>query len=146
SLDVKFIDELKDFMTASKNSTLEDLYKDFDKLYKSSYFTEEQKDTIKAISNLMLTERMTANPYFTAYLTALMKVKNAENGEERFARWHEVLRELLTTTENKKKSFKSFVDFSIDYFEKNAIKSSTSGVNWIVRNGKDEIVIDNGEA
>ena len=146
TLGVEYIDQFKDFMTASKNSTMEDLYKDFDKLYKSAYFTVEQKDTIQAISNIMLTERMTANPYFSAYLTALMKVKNSENGEERFARWHEVLRELLTTTENRKKSFKSFVDFSIDYFEKNALKSSTSGVNWIVRSGKDEIVIENGEA
>ena len=146
TLGVEYIDQLKDFMTASKNSTMEDLYKDFDKLYKSSYFTQEQKDTIQSTSNLMLTERMPANPYFSAYLTALMKVKNAENGEERFIRWHEVLRELLLKSANKKKSFKSFVDFSTDYFEKSALKSSTSGINWIVRGGKDEIVIENGQA
>jgi hypothetical protein len=146
TLGVGYIDELKDFMTASKNSTLEDLYKDFDKLYKSDFFTVEQKDTIQSISNLMLAERMTANPYFSDYLTALMKVKNTENGDERFFKWHQVLNGLLKDSENKKKSFKSFVDFSIDYFENSALKSSKSGVNWIVRSGKDEIDIVDGNA
>ena len=146
TLGIEYIDDLKVFMTASKNSSLEDLYKDFDKLYKSAYFTMEQKDTIQSISNLMLSQRMTANPYFAAYLTALMKVKNAENGEERFSKWHKVLRGLLASGDNVKKSFKNFVDFSNDYFEKNALKSSKSGVNWIVRSGKDEIEIKEGDA
>ena len=146
TLGIEYIDELKEFMTASKNSKMEKLYKEFDKVYKSEFFTPEQKETIQTTSNLMLSERMTANPYFSAYLTALMKVKNTENGDERFNRWHEVLNELLTSSENKKKSFKSFVDFSKSYFEKNALKSSESGVNWIVRSGTDEISIENGDA
>lgn len=146
TLGIEYIDELKEFMTASKNSKLEDLYKDFDKLYKSSYFTEEQKSSIKNISNLMLAERMGANPYFSSYLTALMKVKNAENGEERFTKWHTVLEELLKTASNKKKSFKSFSDFSSGYFESNALKYSENGVSWVVQKGKDEITIENGDA
>ncbi|MEO1261247.1 MAG: hypothetical protein AAFZ15_20760 [Bacteroidota bacterium] len=146
SMGIEYIDELKDFMTASKNSRMEDLYKDFDKLYKSAYFTVEQKDTIHSISNLMLAERMTANPYFFAYLQALMKVKNTEQGDERFSKWHQVLREILLTSSNKKKAFKSFVDFSNDYFENSALKSSKTGVSWIVRSAKgDDIIIRDGE-
>ncbi len=140
----KYIDDLKEFMTSSKSPTLEDLYKEFDKLYKSSFFTTEQKDTIISTSNLMLVERMTANPYFSAYLEALSNVKNAENGDERFMQWHGVLRELLTVSDNKKKAFKSFVDFSFDYFTSSALKSSSGGVSWAVRNGKDDIEFVDG--
>ncbi len=139
-----FIDELKEFMTASKNSSMEDLYKTFDKLFKSDYFTQEQKDTIKSTSNLMLKERMTANPYFAGYLEALGKVKDSEDGDARFMKWHTVLREILTTSERRKKAFKSFVDFSNDYFGDNALKSSKGGVNWLVRSGKDDIRITDG--
>ncbi|HHM20685.1 MAG TPA: hypothetical protein ENJ20_01565, partial [Bacteroidetes bacterium] len=39
SAGIGYIDELKEFMTASKNSRMEDLYKEFDKLYKSAWFT-----------------------------------------------------------------------------------------------------------
>ncbi len=144
SIGNSFIDELNDFMTASKNSSMEDLYKEFDKLFKSGYFTQEQKDTIISTSNLMLKERMTANPYFAGYLKTLGTVKNSEDGDSRFMKWHNVLREVLTTSERRKKAFKSFVDFSNDYFSNNALKSSKGGVNWLVRSAKDDIEIVDG--
>ena len=143
STDNSFIDELKDFMTASKSSSMEDTYKKFEKLFKSAYFTLEQKDTIKSTANLMLQQRMTANPYFSAYLKALGEVKNHEFGDKRFVEWHEVLKDILLNIENRRlKPYKNFLDFSIDYFAKKALRSSKLGVNWAVTADKNLMAIE----
>ncbi|HFA49379.1 MAG TPA: hypothetical protein ENJ95_10220 [Bacteroidetes bacterium] len=142
-----FIDEFKDFMTASKSSSMEDLYKSFDKIYKSGYFSQEQKDTIISTANLMLGQRMTANPYFSSYVKALMQVKNTEEGDVRFAEWHKVLKGLLASIENRRvKPYKNFLDFSLGYFEKKALRSSKIGVNWLVNAEKNTIGIEGNSA
>ncbi|RME09280.1 MAG: hypothetical protein D6816_04540, partial [Bacteroidetes bacterium] len=128
----KYLEELKTYMTASKNSKMEDLYETFEKNVKSGVFSPEEVEQTRLTGNLMLGLRMTANPYFTRYLEVLTVIKNAENGAERFASWHQVLDSMLVNVENRKvKPVSDFLEFSFNFFDKNAIDYSKVGTTWL---------------
>ncbi|MEN0003841.1 MAG: hypothetical protein AAF798_06845 [Bacteroidota bacterium] len=125
-----FLSELETFMTSSKRKQIVEVWEDFEQVANGGMFTSEEMLKINAICNKMLKLRMTPSPFFTHYLTAVSLVKKAENGDLRFIEWHEVLTQLLESNENKKKRyFDDFTEFSIDFFESSALRSSTS-TSW----------------
>ncbi|MCR9288730.1 MAG: hypothetical protein NXI23_15245 [Bacteroidetes bacterium] len=127
-----YIKELEVFMTSSKRKVMEEVFENFEKLYKSGRFSPEEFDQILKTSNLMLVQRMTASPYFSKYLTGLTFVKNSELGESRFKKWHEVLDQMLSNVQNRRlKPYEKFLDFSISFFERNAFRYSKTGTTWI---------------
>ena len=143
---ITFLKELEGYLTASKNSTMEDIYKEFDKQYKGGVFTPEQVDRIQQVSNLMLSQRMTANPYFSTYLKGLKNVKNDELGDIRFMNWHNTLEDLINNIENRRlKPFKTFLDFSVSFFEDKSLRKSKLGTNWLVNTEKYEMVYEEGQ-
>ncbi|MCB0663718.1 MAG: hypothetical protein KDC24_13310, partial [Saprospiraceae bacterium] len=79
----KFLEQLKEYMTASKRDVLEEVYKDFEERWRNGLYSEEEVTQIINTSNGMLTQRMTASPYFLEYLKCLITVKDAEDGAER---------------------------------------------------------------
>ncbi|MCU0348346.1 MAG: hypothetical protein MUC59_15505, partial [Saprospiraceae bacterium] len=138
-----FLKELEGLMTASKNPKLEELFKGFEKSFKGGVFTADEITRIRQTGDKMLAQRMTANPYFTAYLTALSLVKKTELGETRFKTWHEVLDGMLGSIENRKlKPFEEFLDFSAGFFEKNALRKSDLGTTWIARASRYDLVFE----
>ncbi|RMG77554.1 MAG: hypothetical protein D6714_19600, partial [Bacteroidetes bacterium] len=127
-----FIKELREFMTSSKRKTMEELFDNFEKVFKSGRFSPEEFKMIRATSNMMLSQRMTASPYFSKYLLALAIVKDGELGETRFKEWHRILDHLLANIENRKlKPFERFLEFSQAFFERNAFRYSRTGTTWI---------------
>lgn len=127
-----FIKELGDYMTASKSPAMEDLFSAFEKNVKSVVFTPEEVDRIRRTGDLMLNQRMAAQPYFKNYLAALNLVKNDELGGQRFQEWHDVLHSVLGNIENRRfKPFQKFLEFSHAFFEKKAFKLSKAGTTWM---------------
>lgn len=138
-----FMKELEVLMTASKNPKLEELFKGFEKSYKSGVFTAEEITRIRQTGDKMLVQRMTANPYFTAYLQGLSVVKKSELGESRFKNWHDVLDGMLASIENRKlKPFEDFLDFSYGFFEKNALRKSDLGTTWLANASRYDLVFE----
>ncbi len=128
----EYLKQLEDFMTASKRKDMEKLFKQYKKQLEGGVFTEEEFLTIHSTSNKMLVQKMTANPYFTNYLKGLGVVKKGENGEETFKEWHRILNGILDNITNRKiKPYRSYLDFSLNFFENQALQHSSSGVNWI---------------
>ncbi len=126
-----YVKQLETFMTSSKRQVMEKLFGEYKKYFSSGVFTDEEFDQIVATSNLMLGQKMKASPHFSNYLTALMMVKNSEDGPDRFQNWHKVLDELLVNIEGRKlKPFDDYLRFSIDFFEKNTLRHSKGGVSW----------------
>ncbi|MBK9016051.1 MAG: hypothetical protein IPM82_19415 [Saprospiraceae bacterium] len=141
-----FLKELEVMMTASKNPKLEELFKDFEKSFKSGVFSAEEITRIRQTGDKMLEQRMPANPYFTAYLQALSLVKKSELGESRFKNWHEVLDGVLASIENRKlQPFQDFLDFSYGFFEKNALRKSDLGTTWIANASRYDLVFEGGK-
>ncbi len=126
-----FLSELKTFMTSSKQKVMEDLYKDFEAQFKGGAFSQDEFVQIRTTGNLMLAQRMTAKPYFSTYLQCLTIIKKGENGVQRFQDWHNILNRILGDIENRKlKPFKNYLSFSFDFFDKNTLRYSSSGVTW----------------
>ena len=127
----EFVAQLGEYMTAGKVKELEDSYKLFEESYRTALFTDEERVQIQHTSNLMLGQRMSAKPYFQNYLAVLALVKKAENGAERFVTWHTVADSILNRIENRKvQPFQEFLEFSLDFFNFNALNYSKSGVSW----------------
>jgi hypothetical protein len=141
---VEFVRQLQDYMTAAKSQTMDELFKTFEKNFKSGVYSEEEITRIKQTANLMLGQRMTANPYFSAYLTALNLVKNDELGESRFKAWHNVVDGMLNSVENRRlKPIQDFFEFSAGFFERKALRISDLGTNWLVNAPRYEMVFEN---
>ena len=110
----EFITQMETFMTASKRTVLEEIFKKFESQFKSGTFTEEQFTQIQTTSNAMLKQKMKASPYFSNYLTCLVAVRATENAEENFKNLHGVLDQMLANIENRKlKPYQDFLKFSI---------------------------------
>ncbi|HMO38254.1 MAG TPA: hypothetical protein PKC76_04230 [Saprospiraceae bacterium] len=126
-----FYAELGNYMTASKQKNMEDLYKEFEKNLKSGLFSEEEFQQIQKTSNTMLHYRMTASPYFQDYLQALMSVKKTADPEATFQGWHAILDTMLADIENQRLNpFLEFIRFSRHFFEQRTLRASDLGSNW----------------
>ncbi len=139
-----FVKELETLMTATKNSKMENVFKDFEKSVKNGVYSEIEMMRIRLTGDKMLEQRMTANPYFTDYLTALSVVKKSELGETRFKTWHNILDSLLVNIENRRlKPFQDFLDFSYPFLERNALRASDIGTNWLANASRYDLVYEN---
>ena len=127
----EFISQLEQYMTDGRSQAVEANYRDFESVFKSGMFSEEEVDMIMTTGNLMLSKRMSANPYFSSYLKVLVKVKNTEDSERRFREWHEVLNNILANEEaGRSLDFNDFLNFSMNFLEYHTLRYSESGNSW----------------
>jgi hypothetical protein len=139
-----FIKELETFMTATKNSKMEEVFKVFEKDIKSGVFSEIEMMRIRLTGDKMLEQRMTANPYFTEYLTVLSVIKKSELGESRFQTWHTIADSLLANIENRRlKPFQDFLEFSYPFLDRNALRASDLGTDWVANASRYDLVFEN---
>ncbi|MCB0707090.1 MAG: hypothetical protein KDC34_17360 [Saprospiraceae bacterium] len=141
-----FMNELKDFMTASKQKVMEDLYDTFSDQMDAALYTPEEFQVIRTTANAMLAQRMPPNPYFTEYFQALVLVKDDAAGAQRFTEWHGILNEMLTAMESRKyKPYQLFLQFSAGFFERKAFRVTTTGMNWYADSDNLKMAFKDGE-
>ncbi|MFM9951395.1 MAG: hypothetical protein ACKV1O_25905 [Saprospiraceae bacterium] len=126
----EFLTQLGGIMTASKQKNLETTFKDFEAIFQRGTFTEAEQQQIIKTGNGLLHRRMSASPHFRDYLGALVLVKKIPNGERHFKDWNAVLETLLTNAAYKNTACEDFMEFSIPFFEKKAIRSAPTGTSW----------------
>ncbi|MEM1322040.1 MAG: hypothetical protein AAGG75_17400, partial [Bacteroidota bacterium] len=125
----EFLEELKAYVTASKQKQATAIFTSFERKFKSNAFSDAQVNQIILTSNAMLEHRMAAKPYFIGYLQMLTLIKE----EAVLDNWHATYSALVADIEKRKlKGVKAFLAFSVDFFEHDALRYSTSGVNWLV--------------
>ncbi|MFK8102876.1 MAG: hypothetical protein AB8G15_10140 [Saprospiraceae bacterium] len=140
----EFLDQFEKFMTSSKQSKMEDAFEAFEDLYKAGSFTEGELNTIRTTSNTMLGLKMKASPYFLRYVDCLLVLKTVENGGEHFIRWHKILDQILGGIKNRKlKPYQEFLGFSVNFFQKKALRYSKSGVSWYTNNANYTLKYEN---
>lgn len=127
----EFMSQLGSFMTSGKQKALEETFKEFELVFKGGMFDEAEVEEILKTSNIMLEQRMTANPYFGDYFNALLKAKQGLSEKPAFQEWHQVVIELLQDRENRtNKDFRNFLSFSSTFFEHRAIRYTETGTSW----------------
>ncbi len=140
----EYLSQLEEFMTFNKRENLIEAYEGFEAVFMSGLFTAEEQDTVIAISNKMLSYRMTASPFFENYLTALQHVKkSSEQPEQQFKDWSNILNQSLQDIENKStKKYGSFLEFSRYFFENQTLRYSKNGTSWSAKNAKYSILYE----
>jgi len=128
----EYMEQLKTFMTSSKQKKMEEAYKAYEAQFKAGIFNDEEFNQLVKTSNGMLLNKMRPSPYFLDYLSALVKVKKLENGEQQFKDWHLVLDGMLGDIKNRKvKPFQKYLKFSNNFFEHQTFREPKAGVNWL---------------
>jgi len=132
-----FIKELEAFMKKSNNQLITETFNSFEKYFNRGAFTEAEVNTIIAVSNKMMEQRITPNPIFKDYLTSLLFIKEGNNEKHIFTEWHQGLMEVLNNNfRTKTKQFKNYVDFSSTLFSNGAFVSGQKGKAWLLKDGK----------
>ena len=128
----EYMEQLKTFMTTSKQKKMEEAYKAYEGQFKAGIFNDEEFNQLVKTSNAMLLNKMRPSPYFIDYLSALVKVKKLENGEQKFKDWHIVLDGMLGDIKNRKvKPYQNYLKFSNYFFEHQTFREPKVGVNWL---------------
>src|SRR5262245_17995307 len=83
----EFVDQLGQFMTASKRPDLEESFSVFKKTYKSGAWSEDDMKHIIVVSNVLRDQKLAPYPYFKNYLNALSAARN-DVDTSLFRRWH----------------------------------------------------------
>ncbi|MFT4664961.1 MAG: hypothetical protein ACI9XB_001914 [Gammaproteobacteria bacterium] len=126
-----FMKELKDFMAASKNEELIEVFDGFAEEVKKGTYVNQEMELIIKTSNTMLEYKLKANPYFGSYFRSVTNIKSNKCVFLRFVDWHETIGEILNNTESRKfKPFKIFLEFSDNFFKDNVLYETSSGQSW----------------
>jgi hypothetical protein len=141
-----FLEELGTMMTAGKIKELEDLYKDFARQFSAGTYSDEDWQRIRSIGNTMLSQRLSANPFFRSYLECLLILKSSAELMPRFNSWHDTFSKLLNDEENRNANkVKDFLDFSISFLPEKILRSSKGGISWIARSSESLLDYKNGQ-
>lgn len=125
----QYIEALEPYLNAAGNEDLETAFEDIQDLILGGVFTEKEMRRIHRLSNRMLEERLSANPYFKNYFRSLQRVRNLPETERHFIEWHNVLDTLLSEEEDLPvRDFNGFLEFSNAFFTDNTLRSS--GTIW----------------
>jgi len=128
----EFLGQLKQYMTNNQRENLTKTYQEFESLFKSGLFTEEEINTIVTIGNVMLDLRMQANPSFNNYVSCLSTIKkNADNPEARLKEWQDILSKTLSN----KSRVSSFLEFSERFYKTRTLRYSQNGTSWKSKDG-----------
>ena len=95
-----FTTQLADYLKISNNAVLKKSYKMF--LKSSDNFTELEKNKVIAISNIMLSKRVRARPYFEDFLQTLVVVKSSNNSDVLLLQWLDVIEGIIELSGKKK--------------------------------------------
>jgi len=132
----EFVDQLGQFMTASKRPDLEESFSVFKTTYRSGVFTEDDMKHIILVSNVLRDQKLAPFPYFKNYINALTGARN-DADTTLFRRWHQFAENVLADVEKgKAKPIGQFLEFSADFMEQRALKTGEGGsVTWKIKGG-----------
>ncbi|MCB0629254.1 MAG: hypothetical protein R2824_21660 [Saprospiraceae bacterium] len=141
-----FIAELGKYMTSSKQKVLEENYREFQSVFRAGMFSDEEQKRILQTANAMLSARMSANPYFRDYLKIVILLKQQDNGNDLFGKWHKMLDELLLEMDvSHKRPFQEFLGFAQDFIASKALRYSDGGVTWYAMSDKYTLEMQEGQ-
>jgi len=122
-----FMKQLNTLFRENQHEELEALYKELEKEFKNKKINDYQLNKMCDILNLMHTRKMNVYPQYKEFINATISATRSGYDEKFQDRWYLFVKGIL---ENAKKGnnrdFKTFIDFSNDLFQYNALVSDKS--------------------
>jgi len=130
----EFIKQLEKFLTASNRKDVKLIANTFKTHFEGGRFSDTQTVKIKQQCNLMLKNKMRANPYFSNYIKAINAIISHNLYDSHFDSWHEVMHQYTSSLKRSKiKNFVNYTSFSNTIFEKKALRyTSDRGLQWLI--------------
>ncbi len=137
----EFVDQLGNFLTASKRPDMEECFAVFKKQYKSGQLTADDMASVIRLSNLLAEQRLGAFPYFKSYINAVTAVK-LDPDSTLFQRWHNFLERAIADVERgRTRPIGQLLDFSADFISQRAFLAREAGlIVWKIQGGSFELV------
>ncbi len=133
----EFLNELEKLLSTTKQKTVEDKFKQFKEQFQTGNYTEDDWVLLREAANAMLQKKLATTTYLVPYMDCLLSLKSNLENEAKYKGWHEVYLTLLNDPELKSvNQVREFLIFSSDFFLKNALRSSSGGINWIASGSK----------
>ncbi len=143
----EFIRQLGDFVNMSKREESAKVFANFEQQFKSGAFSDKEARRIMKTTGAMQTLKMNATPFFIDYLKAVVVVdKKPANQTSLFDQWHDVLDDMIARVQNRRfELIGRLLQFSFDFFDKNAIYYAPGATAWTADNRNYELKYEKGE-
>ncbi|MEZ4988556.1 MAG: hypothetical protein R2795_26625 [Saprospiraceae bacterium] len=126
----QFMEDMAGMMTVNKPKETETAFRDFEGAFYGGTFTEDEKKAILNTGLRMQSRRVNA-AQFEDYFNALMAAKQSTTAANSVLEWNQVVQQLLDDEERyRANAVIDLLEFSSDYFQKQAIRFSPSSVSW----------------
>jgi len=127
-----FFQEMEEFLTYSRKEDGKLVMDDFSWDWYGGKFTDEQREGVYKVTNLMLAKRKRAFPDFRNYLYSVSKFVNSKyQTPESFNSWQEIIIKLING--KSKTNFSNYLKSCNTLFEENALYKSAANV-WKANN------------
>jgi len=142
----KFMKELTQFMTATKNDNNIEVLEQFQKNIKEGKITTDQVDLVIGNCNVMGSRMMSSYPYFCNYLNALNAAVKSGKSAAQIAEWCNVVKQVaINQKKGDNSDFVKLLDFSNSFFQNGAI-SSTPAKTWGIEGSSYKLSYEDGKA
>lgn len=133
----ELINQLGEFMTATKRPDLEEAYTVLRKAYREGLIAPAHLQRLAAVSNRLYDHKLAQFPYFRDYANALSAAAALPDTAQ-FTAWHRVLEQALADLEQGRgRLIGPFLEFSSSFFADKSLKVGTTGAaTWKVRGGE----------
>ncbi len=121
------------FVQKSKTKEAENFIQNLKIKWQSGFFSEEIKTQIYLTSNKMLTNKMSAMPFFSDYFTALIHLLEKNNDNKSAMAWLKAVHYFIENNYNRE--FSTFIRASDVFFTQNLIFSERT-IKWKVNTNK----------
>ena len=137
---VTFFNQMNAFMLDARKDEGKFFMKEFESYWYGGKFTEGYRQGVYSVCNLMLKSKKRAFPDFRDYIyTVLSFIDSKYQTEASFDVWQETIVRMLSS--RKRKVFGSYLTFSRNLFEENAIFKS-GAVMWAADNNNYDFDFD----
>jgi hypothetical protein len=129
----------------TKLESTQKIFEEFSKNYKTGRFSAEEQQTVSRTLTLMQQQKLNSTTNFPFYLSIVSDIKkfpDTEKATARFKKWHEAYNFMLNNIEKRRlKPLEDFMDFSKDFFVRNALFAGESWA-WIVKSNDFDLSFD----
>ena len=132
-----FVNQLDEFMNASKRPDMAESFSVFKKQFKAVTLTEPEMQRVIAVGTRMQELKLSAFPYFKNYINAVTSAQ-INPDTTTFDRWQTAVEKTLTAAvQGRVKPVSQFLEFSADFMGEGALKTGEGGsVSWKIKGGK----------
>ncbi|MEM1216366.1 MAG: hypothetical protein AAGJ82_11810, partial [Bacteroidota bacterium] len=126
-----FLQDMREFVDKSNDKEVLAAYENFASVFSGSTFTEEERQAIVYTGNTMLAKRMTARNQVQKYFRVLTQIKTDNTGGNQLLEWNQLLNDEFLSPDYRVNTVTNLLNFSLDFYERNALQYSTSGgISW----------------